>query len=211
MIKISLKGLAKFMTGSAASQRKVLRDFKYPDPEGRAQATYYREARDFIFAYHKNGHPRQWLEEMGRNLGSMAALSSGQTQSRYRHNARALHNYAEHFGNRVFEVLPSVSLNLSYDGVIVTVFPDLHVREKGAEKIIKLEFGKDAPDDRVVRIISQAMFEAQAEQGLGLSSSAVLVFDVPRGQVRHGARIGSRMRSDIEAACTNIAAIWDGI
>ncbi len=36
MIKLSAKGLAKFMTLSAAGQRKVLRDYKYPDEEGAA-------------------------------------------------------------------------------------------------------------------------------------------------------------------------------
>jgi hypothetical protein len=45
MIKISLKGLAKFMTASPSAQRKVLRDYKYPKPEGEAQASFYRDAR----------------------------------------------------------------------------------------------------------------------------------------------------------------------
>ena len=30
MIKLSLKGLAKYMTASAVGQRKVLRDYKFP-------------------------------------------------------------------------------------------------------------------------------------------------------------------------------------
>ena len=44
MIKISLKGFAKYMVANSAQQRKILTDYKYPQPEGQAMATYYREA-----------------------------------------------------------------------------------------------------------------------------------------------------------------------
>lgn len=45
MIKIGLKGLAKFMTSALAAQRKVLRDYKYPRQEGQTHASYYRDGR----------------------------------------------------------------------------------------------------------------------------------------------------------------------
>ena len=60
-LKLSAKGLAKFMTSSAAGQRKVLRDYKYPDEEGTAQAAYYREACDIVAQYHRDGHDKLWL------------------------------------------------------------------------------------------------------------------------------------------------------
>lgn len=41
MIKITAKGLAKFMIANAAQQRKILKDFKNPDPDGFAQKLYY--------------------------------------------------------------------------------------------------------------------------------------------------------------------------
>lgn len=211
MIKISLKGLAKFMAGNSAQQRKVLRDFKYPDPEGFAQTIYYREARDFITAYHQNRQPIQWLFDRASQLDAIADQSSGQTTTRYKNNARAIRGYARYFGNRKFEVLPDVSLAVTYAGVMVTVFPDLHVRENRAEKIIKFEFSKDAPDDKMVKVIAQAMYEAQSNDGMRLKSSSVLYIDVRRGVTHKGARAGSRMRHEMEAACKNISTLWNGI
>jgi hypothetical protein len=34
MIKISAKGIAKFMVSLDATRRRILFDFKHPDPEG---------------------------------------------------------------------------------------------------------------------------------------------------------------------------------
>ncbi len=211
MIRISLKGLAKFMTGNSAKQRKVLRDYKYPDPEGHAQATYYREARDFIVSHHQSGHSPLWLPERAAILDTLASQSAGQTKVRLRNNARALREYANHFGKRTFKVLRDVNLGIEHAGVLVTFAPDLHIKEGEKEKIIRLDFTKEPPDDKTVKIITQAMFEAQATLGMGLPSAAVLYLDVPRGQTHKGARAGSRMRTEIEAACKNISALWDGI
>jgi len=211
MIKISLKGLAKFMTSNSAQQRKILRDYKYPDPEGFAQATYYREARDAIVAYHRNNYEPVWLIERAMILDSFALQSMGQTKTRYKNNARALREYARYFSKKRFEVLKDIKLKLVLAGVTVSIVPDLHVKEKNVEKIIKLEFTKDKPDNKLVKIVSQAMYQAQSDAGLGLSSSSVLYFDIPRGKVHKGARAGSRMQTELEAACENVSAIWEGI
>jgi hypothetical protein len=55
------------------------------------------------------------------------------------------------------------------------------------------------------------MFEAALVDGLKLPSSQVLYVDVPRGVRYKAARLGARMRANIEAACQNIAAIWPTI
>lgn len=209
MIKISLKGLAKFMTATAAGQRKVLRNYKYPDPEGFAQARYYRESRERITAYHKNGHDERWLLSYASRLDTLAATATEGRRTKYRSNARALRGYAKYFGHKDFKILTNLSFDLEFGEVLVSVVPDLHVEAKGREKIIKLKFPKNKQDDKMIRIMTQAMFEAQSKVGMGLPSSGVLCFDVPQGKVHKGARVGSRTRNEIEAACANIAAIWD--
>lgn len=211
MIKISLKGLAKFMTSNSAQQRKILKDYKYPDPEGKAQAIYYREAREFIVAYHLNQHPSNWLLEQSSILDSWASQSLGQTKTRLRYNANSLREYASHFGDKNFEILPDLYLYLSYAGITITIYPDLHVIERGKEKIIKLEFTKNKPHEKQIKIIGQVMFEAQSREGMGLTSASVLCYDVPRGTIHKGARVGSQIRREIEAACKNIADLWNGI
>jgi len=211
MVKISVKGLAKFMTSTPANQRKVLRDYKHPDPEGNVQRVYYKEARDAILSYHKHGHDKRWLTSKARQLADQGTLLGGRAGKRFQHNARGLRGYAHYFADRRFELLAALRLQYSAAGVRISVTPDLHVVERRLEKVIKLEFSKEEPDPTVIRIINQAMFEAATAHGLDVTSSGVLVLDVPRGHVHKGARMGSRMKRELEAACQNIATLWPGI
>ena len=212
MIQLSLKGLAKFMTASAAGQRKVLHDYKYPAAEGQAQAKYYREARNAIARYHKQKHPESWLvQEAADLLLASKAAPKPQIATRLKNNARALKYYATHFSSALYDVLPDVNLALTFGEVLITVNPDLHVQEKAKEKLVKLDFAADAPDAAVIKIISQAMLEAALADGMTLASSQVLYVDVPRGINHKGARLGAQMRKNIEASCQNIAAIWNTI
>ncbi len=208
--KISLKGLADYMTASHTRQRTVLRQFKFPqEDEAQAKIVYYREARDRVAVLHRSGRDGAWLTLQAAQLETLAAMSTGQTKTRLRHNARGLRDYARNFASRSFEILDDLRLSLQFGDVVVSVVPDLHVREKGKEKLIKLEFSAAEPLPAAVQVISQAMFEAAEQANLGLPSASVLYLDVPRGVAHKGARLGSRMRRDIESVCLSISAIWD--
>jgi hypothetical protein len=210
--KISVKGLADFMTAGPAKQRTILRDYKYQDEdEPRAKIMHYREAREAIARFHRGDEGAAWLEKQAARLDAQAVAAGGQRGRRLRDNAIALQWYAVNFSMRRFDVLADLKFRLGYGDVVVTVVPDLHVREGTREKIIKLGFNKSAPKDMTVKIIAQTLFEAAELRGMALPSSAVLFLDVARGQEYRGARLGSRMRKDIEAACQNISAIWDSI
>jgi hypothetical protein len=211
MIKIGLKGLAKFIASSPAAQRKVLRDYKYPKREGEAQARYYHEARLFIRRNHSRGNPQGWLSARSQELSLKAQALSGASAVRVRHNARALREYDQFLGNKTFEILSDLSLSLSYSGVTISVYPDLHVREAGVERVIKLEFGSKPPSEVAIRIISQAMFDAVSAAGLSLRAADILLIDVPRKTLYRGARMRSRTARDIEAACQTIADIWPAL
>lgn len=211
MIKIGVKGLAKFMTASAAGQRKVLRDYKFPSEEGTAQAAYYREARDLVAEYHRRGHPAEWIREKATVLQTTASALGGRVGTRLRHNARGLLDYATYFPSKAYVILPERKFYVTFGDVRVSILPDLHVREKERERFLKLEFSKDAPDDATVKIVSQIMFEAAVAAKIAATSSDILYVDVARGATHKGARVGSRMRTEIEAACANITAVWDSI
>jgi hypothetical protein len=211
LIKISLKGLAKFITATEQGKRKVLRDFKYPDPEGAVQAIYYREARDLIEAHHRNRYPAVWLMERAAALNALAQTMTGQSVTRLRNNARALREYSTFWGGKSFDVLDELRLDLRYGVVRVSVVPDLHIRENESERVVKFDFASKEPDDRIPGIISQAMFEAVSTSGMRIPASGVLYVDVARRRAVRGARRGSRMAGEIRAACENIEAIWDRI
>jgi len=211
MIKISLKGLAKFMTSSAAGQRKILRDYKYPDPEGFAQALYYREARDLVCAFHQSSNSPDWLSAQASSLQILASRLTGQSARRVANNARAVRAYHTHFSDKVLTVKPDITLEFLCGNIRVTVCPDLYALERNREKLFKLEFGTQGLNPDAAKIISQIMFEATVQKGMGLSSSDVCCVDVPRGLVYKGARVGSRMIKEVEAACQNITSIWQNL
>src|SRR5205823_522749 len=109
--KISVRGLAKYMTSSPAGQRKVLRDYKYPDEdEPSAMRLYYKDATDRIQAYHGSAHDRSWLQVKAADLAELAQLTPGRPGTRLRHNARALTAYERHFAMKEYE--PQVQLRL---------------------------------------------------------------------------------------------------
>jgi hypothetical protein len=212
MIKISVKGLAKFITSPPAAQRKVLRDYKYPDDdEPAAMRLYYKDATDRIQAFHRSGHGRAWLRDKVNDLMDLAQLTPGRAGTRLRHNARALAQYERHFADRRLEPQGQIRLSLDIGNVRVTVTPDLYVVERGKLKVVKLEFSKDAPTDDTIKVVSQTMFEAAKGSVPAITSSGVLYLDVPRGLEYRGARAGAKTLREIEAACKSIESLWPGI
>jgi hypothetical protein len=211
MIRIGLKGLAKYILATPANQRKILTDHKFPYPEGEAQAQYYRDVRRLVKVYHQNNNRSGFLLAKAEELRSLAQIHGGASGLRLRHNVRALREYERCWGDKQFQVLGSISLAFHSHGVRISVFPDLHVSENGMEKIVKFEFSSDDPDPQLLKIMSQIMFEAAIEGGLLLQPAGVLILDVPRGNVHRVARVRSRIKRDIEAACETIANVWPAL
>ncbi len=211
MVKLGLKGLAQFMTATATRQRKVLKDHKHPAPEGYAQAGYYRDARSAIAKYHKNGHAKPWLLHKAVSIDLKATMATGRRKIRLKNNASALRAYAKHFSDRKFTVLSKLKLRLSINGVDIPCDPDLNVKEKGRNRLIRLEFAKPEPDKKIFKIMNQCIHDAAIASGIRIKSSQVECLDIRRGNIHRGARKGSRLANEIVNACKNIAAIWPGI
>ncbi len=211
MIKLSVKGLAKYMTSGDHTRRRVLRDFKYPrEDEPMAMRLYYQDACDRIEAFHR-GRDRNWLRSEADDLARLAALTGGSRGARLRHNAQALRRYEEHFGDRSYVVQKAARLNVQYGDVVITVAPDLSVLCDGRPRLVKFDFGAEPPPERLVKIVTQVMFEAALPAIPDLKSGSVIYADVSRGVEHRGARMGAAVQRDIVAACQTIAQIWDGI
>ena len=209
-VKLNVRGVAKYIAAGPAKQRRVLRDYKYPDPQGYAQAGYYRDAQEIIEAFHCGRYENEWLLQRAAELQTEASATVvGQRSTRLRSNATALRSYATHFGNRRLEVLPHLKLRTTIAGVIISAQPDLHVLERRRERIIKFEFAKgQSPEE--LKVESQLFLQAAVAMGLGFGGGDVLCYDCRSGEVYRG-RVGSRLNADIEAACQTIAAIWDDL
>jgi hypothetical protein len=212
MIRITVKGLAKFMRKGPTGQRTVLRDFKFPrGPEARAQTVYYAEARSSIREYHMSGNDASGLVRSVDELRKKAERLTDKAKTRLEHNIRAMESYVKYFSGNRFEVLPSPRLEYSHGSVLVGATPDLFVRDGIHKKIIRLDLGVDPADEEMIRIILQVTFEAALAAGLGIRPSHVVYLDISRRQQHVGARSRTRLSRDIQAACENIAAMWEGI
>jgi len=210
MIKLSFAGFANYMASAPAQQRKILRDFKFPDPEGKAQAKYYAHARDAIGVFHRNRHPREWLEHQAERLTAEALRDGNHRRAtKLRQNARALKAYALCASSGAeLEVLPDIRLDFRSGDVRITVVPDLHVRHQGRIKVMKFDFTNKPIDKRKLDVATQVLYEAAASARIIETPRDAIYLDVVRGKTCSGKRAGGRMKQDIEAACEAIAAIW---
>ena len=209
MIKLSLKSLADYITANHARQRKILRDCKYPDTdEASAKIWYYREARDAVTGFHRGGHEQQWLLDRADNLRVLTQSTTGPVKKRLQHNARAIQQYATNCSDRVCTVEHELRLHIDFGHVRITARPDLHITERSKTRVIKLEFGVDAPAPDEIKIISQGLYEAAKGVLPAITNRSVIYLDVPRSLEHFGARAGSRTLREMEAACQNIEAVW---
>lgn len=211
MIKLSLKGLVKFMTANASQQRKILHDFKNPDPEGAAQTTYYREARNLIRRFVRGSLTEADLLKKGAEMELVGRATGGASGTRLGHNGRAIRQYVAHFRQKQLSALPDCSFAFVHNTVRVSIHPELHIRERRTEKLVRLEFSEEPPKEKAIKVMTQAIYEAASTSGLSINPSSVALWDVPRGRVHTGARMGARIRSEIQDACLNIESLWAGI
>jgi hypothetical protein len=210
-IEITAKGLGKFMAAeSEASKRKILKDFKNPSDVALAKTKYYQLAISKIKSFHSNNYTRAWLLDQANTLDASADRETPKSRAtRLRANAKALRQYQVSYSQKLFEVLPSVRMRLSINGVVIKVNPELHVLEGKKEKIIVLGFSQSVPQDRLVKVVCQVLYEACALYAPNVKSSGIQYYDVLRGDSHKGARASSRMVRDLHSACELIEAWWD--
>src|SRR5688572_5768846 len=128
VIKLSVRGLAKYIVASPAGQRRVLEDFKYAaGDEPFAMRTYYREVKDSIRNFHRGAHPADWLQQQAALVLASSREETGTTAKRLEQNARAIRQYEERLSRRRFEVLDRCRFRLTYFDVTINVVPDLHI------------------------------------------------------------------------------------
>src|SRR5688572_79173 len=106
MIKLTLKGLAKYVASSPAAQRKILQDFKYPaEDEPFAMMVYELEALDCLKEYVENRHSSEWLRQQAVQHTATRERQSVTSARRLGQNAQAVLLYEKHFGGKELEIL----------------------------------------------------------------------------------------------------------
>lgn len=177
MIKMTAKGLAKYIATSPAGQRKVLQEFKYPsEDESFAMRLYYKPAKDQIKVFHRGRHERTWLQAAALSLleesASKAAAGVKGTAHKLEQNARALQFCESRFGGKGFEVLPDLRFRFACSNVSISVAPDLHLRDGSKTRLVKVNFGgRRAPSATVVNVVTQCLYHAAVLAGQDVSDN----------------------------------------
>jgi len=211
-IKISVTGLAKFMKSGPASQRTLLKTYKFThDKSGnkRPQIVRYSEARAAIKKYHESGN------DVATLLSAVAALQKKEATidpdkdaSRIKDNIRAIETYMKHFSKNKFVVLENPKPKYTHASVEVSASPDLFVDDSGTKKMIKLDFNSSALDLESIKVILKVMHEASVIKNLGVAPKDVIYLDVSRNEQHGGAKLNKNLKKDIDAACETIEDIW---
>ena len=96
----------------------------------------------------------------------------------------------------------------SHDKLVVKVYTDIFGTEGRYDRLIKFHFADSKDPAQFSKVLCQVIFEAASDAGYQLSSSAIRVWDRHSCTEYKMARVGARMKKDIEAACTAIVALW---
>lgn len=210
MIDLSVKGLVQFMTGDDAQRRRVLAAFKFPDI-GKPLRTYYREAIPTIRSCVAGEITRVQLLNRADAITKEAARATGGRRTRLNHNARAIVEYDEKFGDRGFRGVSSRRLSYVQGGVKVAIQPELWVHERNELHIFKLELGTEPLSPDALSIMAQIICHAARQRGIDVSGRQVAVLELASGMIHIGKRIGVRLERRIAAALENIEALWPTI
>jgi hypothetical protein len=211
-IQISVTGLAKFMKSGPATQRTLLKTYKFPvDKDGnkRPQIVRYSEARAAIKKYHESGNDvATLLTAVAALQGKQATLDPDKDTGRIRDNIRAIEAYMKYFSKSKFIVLENPRPKYVHSSVEVSASPDLFVDDNGTKKFIKLDFNSTPLDTESINIILKVMHEASAAKSLGITPKNVVYLDVARNLQYTGAKLNKKLKKDIDAACETIEDIW---
>lgn len=214
MIKLSAKQLAFFIDASPKAQRRMLEKIKEPAPDVFNPALYYQPARNAIKQFHRQNRPVAWLNRKSESLFNDSAQAQGRAAARLMLNANAMRQYANYYGDRDYDVQENLRMRYSHSGVAVLATPDLFVVDvvaRNRERVIKLDFKIESLESPSIRIVTQVYKQAADLAGLSLSCSDIIYIHVPSGELTSGMRHSVRIQEEIDAACMNIAGMWDSI
>jgi hypothetical protein len=187
-IKISAKGIAKFMNSTGSQQLKILHDYKYPNPEGNAMASYYALALNIIKTYHRNDNDEELLR---KEISSLKVEKDSETNKtriiKLRSNISLLESYKEHFKEKRYRILTMLSSKIEIEGVSLSITSDIHAVEKSSEKFIKYICNKKT-SELELKVISQVILESMELSKVNIQSSNIELIDIHGGRIHKLAR-----------------------
>jgi hypothetical protein len=208
--KLSMKSLAQFMTSGESRRRTILRNSKFPRA-AKIIIIQYRDAINTIRDFHESGNDPASLVKNIDKLRKKAMGATRQTEARINNNIRAIERYVHSFGANQSDVKAVPKMKYIRGTVTISVFPDLLIEQNGESYLIKLDFTAQGATDEQIEIMLHLMYESASAEDLGIPPKNVLYINARSPEPHRGSKIKKSLKKEIDAACENIEAIWEGI
>ena len=209
---LSLNGVVKVMSASSARERETLiHDYKYPDPEGKAQGNYYGIARDAIRKYHEAHNDCSVMDGCIEALQSLYKGANGAKTSKLDNNIRAARSYMIHFGAKKYAPEDAARVVIDYEGVSLGLHPDFLATEGKRKRVMRYAFSqKGATDDEIQFSLQMLAFYARTA-GIEVQNSDCQLLIVADGTAKTLSGVSTRFEPRLKSAMREVRRIWADI
>jgi len=209
---LTLNGVVRYMASATAKQREdVLRDYKRPDPEGKARGIYYQPARDAIRAFHAAGNDPSIIQAVVSEFEERLPSLTNSGYAKVENNIRVLRAYPAAFGRRLFRPLAWSPATITCEGVEIALRPDLLAREGKRTRAIRFAFGKDAIREQEVVCSVQLLLRWAEAAGIVSGPADCLLLSVADGTSVAASGLRRSFDATLRSAMREVARQWPAI
>ncbi|MBU1936160.1 hypothetical protein KKG05_02075 [bacterium] len=216
--RISTGELAKYVTTAPPSGRRtILEHCKYPrEPEPRAKQWFYHTARQRIRQFFWDAKDINWLVKQAEGLEQEALIETNRRiKVIKRNNARVLHDFTANWKEIEYrEYIAPSRIKIDLEGTMVSIFPDFQLAAAGRpirDRFYFLNYHNEKPDEKLAKSVTTIGYIGLKKVFSNIHYSSVLMFDTSTGEIVPVPRTHKKIIREIEAACKEIANIWDSI
>ena len=215
--QMSANKMGEYLKAGVQRRRRILYDAKFPSD---AVVPYYQPAAEAIAQFIAGGMANMGILDQKMKLLGQENPSSVWHARRITGNIDAI----ETFTGMLDEIdlqgaTPSLGAHqapkISFNGVDISVRPDVVLQKYGSVGTMKLHFPKTNPLDKdAAGYVSAMGFEfarLHLTQKGTPAAKLCLVVDIASGQFFPGIASTRAKLKEVEAGCTEVAALWPSI
>lgn len=207
--RLTMTGIAKYMASSDAAKReKLLYDYKFPDPEGKAQADYYNYAKGSIRDYHHSANALTVLDVAMSDMQRKMLGASQQAQAKLENNYRVVTSYRSHFGDRRYKPCEHQPLEVLFEGVQLRLRPHLIATENKKTRVIQYAYGKDGATDMELLYSKQLLFFYAQQLGIEIRPCDCLLLEIATGKIYPASPASRSFVPKLKATMREVQRAW---
>jgi hypothetical protein len=210
-IRVSMTGLASFVTTAGRSAESRLEPFKFNKRgEGFARSVYYQLALKTIRVYHSNDNDASIFDQALLEIQTRVDKSTDKRErTRLDHNASAIATYRKVYGRRKFKTLPNKRLQYRIGGIVITAQPDLWVEEQGTQVLLKIGMAKHSPS--YIDILLAVLRKAAVSSKYKIRAKNIVYLNVASGREMICSGGLTRFNLTFKQAAKEIREAWPRI